>query len=392
MLQLSVSRRQFIQASTVVGMTTLLGGCGRGTGIGEIKFLRKSIPPQLIRIFKDQYPQFSSLQFNAGTTLKTLFSQLENWQSPPAPTLQQGLIRRIPFVNREPTKADLMTLGDRWLSAAIKKNIIQPVDPSTLAHWNQLPPRWQKLVQRDKEGLPSLSGSVWAIPYRWGTTMIVYRKSVFKKLGWQPQEWADLWRPEIKQQLALMDCPRDIIGLALKKMGLSANLSHPKSEAALLDTLMELNRQVKFYSNDHYLQALLNKDVSLAVGWSNEILPLLKTQTDLAACLPPSGTILWADCWVIPPSSSDLNEAAIAWLDFFGTVESVKPMALFANGAPVMYNATHHQALPQKFIDNPLINVSPNTLNKSEFVETLPPESEEEYDQLWQMMRRSTGA
>ena len=40
-----------------------------------------------------------------------------------------------------------------------------------------LPPRWKALVLRDSDGMVSRKGQVWACPYRWGCTLIAYRKS-----------------------------------------------------------------------------------------------------------------------------------------------------------------------------------------------------------------------
>lgn len=39
-----------------------------------------------------------------------------------------------------------------------------------------LPARWKALVTRDNNGMPSRKGQVWASPYRWGCTLIAYRK------------------------------------------------------------------------------------------------------------------------------------------------------------------------------------------------------------------------
>lgn len=40
----------------------------------------------------------------------------------------------------------------------------------------RLPARWRALVTRDSSGMLSKKGQVWACPYRWGCTLIAYRK------------------------------------------------------------------------------------------------------------------------------------------------------------------------------------------------------------------------
>ena len=57
-----------------------------------------------------------------------------------------------------------------------------------------LPARWQALVTRDNKGMPSRRGQVWASPYRWGCTLIAYRKG-------------DLLRSALSHTISLPDDP-----------------------------------------------------------------------------------------------------------------------------------------------------------------------------------------
>lgn len=57
-----------------------------------------------------------------------------------------------------------------------------------------LPARWKALVTRDNYGMPSRKGQVWASPYRWGCTLIAYRKG-------------DLLRSALSHTISLPDDP-----------------------------------------------------------------------------------------------------------------------------------------------------------------------------------------
>ena len=46
-------------------------------------------------------------------------------------------------------------------------------------------------------------------------------KNKFEELGWKPKDWSDLWRTELRDRISLLDQPREVIGLTLKKMGFS---------------------------------------------------------------------------------------------------------------------------------------------------------------------------
>jgi putative spermidine/putrescine transport system substrate-binding protein len=382
-----LSRRHFLQASAATAIATGLGGCWPNQGTSQIQFLNQSIPTQLINQFKRQFPQNNALNFKAIATLKDSFTQLETWHNPPPPS--KNPMSQLPLVaaNNSPP-AQLITLGDRWLSQAIPNQLLQPFDPSRLPQWSALLPRWQLLGQRNAQGMPAQSGQLWGIPYRWGTVMMVYRKADFKRLGWQPEDWSDLWRPELRQQIALVDDPREVIGLTLKKLGYSYNLTNPQTVSTLPTALKELQRQVKFFSTKYYLQALLNKDVWLAVGWSNEIVPLLKTHAELAAVIPASGASLWADLWGMPASATAIDPT-YEWLNFSFQSDSLKQMALFSNGLPIPDQTVPLEGLLPHLPSTSPLGVPPALFNRCEFLAPLPPSSQADYDTLWQAMRTS---
>lgn len=375
------SRRHFLQAATAVGITTGLGGCWPGQGSNkEIQFLNRSVPPQLINQFQRQFPEAKELNFKAIANLKTLFENLETWQKPQ--DTKKSLLGNLPTGSKTFTPAQLVSGGDGWLSKVIQKKLVQPFDRGQLSQWADLPERWQLLGQRNDQGIPDQAGKTWAIPYRWGPTMIIYRKQAFAELGWEPTDWDDLWRPELQQRIALVDNPREVIGLTLKKLGYSYNLTNPDSITTLAPALGELAEQVKFYSDKYYLQALLNKDVWLAVGWSNEIIPLLRSQSDLTAVIPTNGTSLWADLWTIP-TGTKVEEITYNWLNFSAQPASLEQVATFSNGLAVPYQNREIASLS----DNSLLKFSSDLLGRSEFITPLTPEAENQYKNLWQAMR-----
>jgi hypothetical protein len=119
-----------------------------------------------------------------------------------------------------------VTLGDSWLGPAIRGGLIQPIPDAESSRWwvscslahslrhttspplgilqdrpllatsvsclsgssgsnrgvvvhlqGSLPPRWQELVKRGRDGAADPNGAVFACPHRWGCTLIAYRKN-----------------------------------------------------------------------------------------------------------------------------------------------------------------------------------------------------------------------
>ncbi|KAH9716561.1 putrescine-binding periplasmic protein-related [Citrus sinensis] len=101
-------------------------------------------------------------------------------------------------------------------------------------------------------------GKICAAPYRWGTVVIAYKKSKFRKHNLAPiEDWKDLWRPELAGRISMVNSPREAFGIG---------------------------------------------DVWVAVGWSSDVLPAVKHMSNVAV-VPKSGASLWADLWAIPAAS-----------------------------------------------------------------------------------------
>ena len=109
---------------------------------------------------------------------------------------------------------------------AIQEKLIQPIEVQKLTNWGKLESRWRELPQRDDRGNISSTGQIWGVPYRWGTTVIIYRRDRLAAANIPiPTDWQDLWNPQLKQRISVLDRSREVIGLTLKKLGYSYN--HP---------------------------------------------------------------------------------------------------------------------------------------------------------------------
>ncbi|GAB4364534.1 MAG: extracellular solute-binding protein [Elainellaceae cyanobacterium] len=355
--------------------------------------LEGSVPVQLIQAFRRQLAQGQAAGFVPKEQLADLYNLLQSWQEQPT-----GDAAASENAN-EVTIANVLTLGDYWLTNAIQQGWLRPLNLREIPAWQTLASQeiWQTLVQRDRQGQPSPDGEIWAAPYRWGTLMMVYRAEQFKDKGWAaPTDWDALWRPELKRQISLLDSPRSVIGLTLKKLGRSINTTDLDAVADLKAELQALNQQVKFYSSDSYLQALVVEDTQLAVGWSNEILPLLKRNRQLAAAVPASGTILTADLWVQPaqaPSvepTEDRPNLLNQWLSFCWDDEIATQLSLLSLAASPLFYGKERSQLPELLQESDLLLPPAEILRQSEFLLPLSEAAINQYRRLWVEVRAET--
>ncbi|XLQ11315.1 MAG: extracellular solute-binding protein [cyanobacterium endosymbiont of Epithemia adnata isolate EadnSB Bon19] len=387
-----LSRRSFLISAGTLPLTQLLSGCDNHSTALRVLLLQGSIPPQLLEAFRQQFAKDQSLSFKPIAQLKDLWKQLQSWQGKNRDTqgLKDWLSQLLLINNTSHKMSDLVTLGDAWLGKAIQDKLIQPLTLTEIASWKKLGSCWQALVKRDEAGNLDLQGQIWGAPYRWGTTLIAYDSDKFETLGWTPTNWGDLWREELRHRIAVVDQPREIIGLTLKKLGYSYNSPNLSQIPNLSSQLQALNQQVKYYSSQYYLQPLIIGDVWLSVGWSSDILPLIAKNRKIKAIIPHSGTSIWTDIWVQPRTKEDnvnLSTLTKQWIDFCWQESSVNQISLLTDGASPMIYTT--PTISTKIQTNPLLFVDKNIMNNCDFIEPLSEQNKQEYEKFWEEMRQS---
>ncbi len=367
-----LSRRKVLLMSLAAAIAPNLSACGWfQTPILSAKILKGSIPPQLLGQFQDRLSGAVNLD----------------------PISQFTDIYDFLASAKETTTVDLVTLGDFWLKRAIQEQLIQPIPVKELSNWHRLTPRWQALGKRDDQGNLAPEGNIWGIPYRWGSTVIAYREDKFRDNGDQPPtDWQDLWRDSLRDRISLLNHPREVIGLTLKKLGESYNTNNLQEVPNLKSELAALQQQVKFYSSQAYLQPLILGDTWLAVGWLTDFLQLQTRYPDIKIIIPSSGTALWADLWVRPAVRETFTKTTMQWMDFSLEPKSAVQIGLFSDASsPILLNQDAHN-FPDEFEklrNDPLRNPSEELIKKSEFLHPLPSETEQQYQTLWEQMRKN---
>ncbi|MGD1905270.1 MAG: extracellular solute-binding protein [Leptolyngbyaceae cyanobacterium] len=384
-----IRRRALLAGSLALALSPL--ACAQSPDqVLRVLFLKGSVAPRLVQGFREQLAPVTQLKPQVSSGIDTLFRQLQQWHQPAEPS--SGL--RLPLVNRATPLADWVGLGDYWLTAAIQQELIQPL-PEMPGIIDVLPARWRSLLARNPQGDLSENAPLWAVPYRWGSLVLVYNRRAFQRLGWEPTHWQDLWRPELAKRVSLPRHPRLALGLMLKGLEASANHPDPEEVSGLTDLLAQGRSQIKTYAATDYLQPLLREDTWLAVGWSTDVLPRLEKYRQLAPVVPEPGTLLSADLWVRPNAATSASETALSpqlteldrqWLAYWLKPELAETLQIFAYGtSPLDLAETATASTPAPSTQNRLMPTIQQRQN-SEFVVPLSPTSQKVYADLWSQL------
>ena len=380
-----MDRRSFLLSLGTVALSQGLMGCRQNASSLQVSLLARSLPPQLVSRFRSSVKSTADLQLSLVSSAEQLFLDLQKGSDPKTavsarqPNLFESISNSI--LGSSSKFYPLTSLGDYWLQAAIAQDLIRPWATDQISGWNTLDPQWQRIVRRDRQGQLSAQGEIWGAPYRWGATVIAFRKDKFKDLGWTPTDWSDLWRPELKNKISLLDQPREVIGLTLKKLNHSYNTQNLAAIPSLVSELKTLHQQAKFYSSSHYLQPLILEDTWAAVGWSTDILPALNDETEIGFVIPQSGTALWSDVWVWPKAGSSDTKLLRQWAEFWWQPDVAQALSQFTDAV----SSVRQESLPPGATAQFL--TSQSWFSKSELLESMAESTTQQYQSLWQQMR-----
>ncbi|WP_310487846.1 extracellular solute-binding protein [Chamaesiphon sp. VAR_69_metabat_338] len=400
-----MQRRSFLFTIGSLALGTGLTSCqGQDRSMLRLLALKNSLPQQLLsgfsRSFESNKPKVE-LAFEGQFT--EILTQLQEWyQTGKA----DGKGLKIPFLPPPKDAAyipNLVSVSDAWLATAIAKKSIQPIETQELTNWGKLETRWHELVRRDALGNRSEKGQIWGVPFRWGTTVILYRRDKLAEHNIPiPQDWQDLWHPQLRQRISLLDRSREVIGLTLKKLGESYNAEDLAKITNLKSELQKLHQQAKFYGAENYLQPLVMGDTWVAVGWSLDAIDLIQKNPNIGAIVPTSGTAISADLWVRPALSTKLSSAERLaasnadrlkldrqWLDYCLQPQFSNQISLYTAGAAPLLTSLKTSEISPDIQKNPLTLPPKSVLDKSEFIYPLIPSSKQQFDRLWQEIRQT---
>ncbi|HEY6551719.1 MAG TPA: extracellular solute-binding protein, partial [Vicinamibacteria bacterium] len=183
-----------------------------------------------------------------------------------------------------------------------EQKLLRPLDHSALPNLKNLDP---KLLDQAYD-----PGNRFSVPYFWNTCGIAYSR---KRVG-HVDSWAALWDERFRQRVLMVDDPREVFGVALKRLGQSVNATDLPTLAAAKQLLIDQKPLVRTYNSSNYEDVLLSGDVWIAHGWNGQFAKAMEQDPDLEYVVPKEGGTLSVDSLVIPASAPH-PDLAHAFLD-----------------------------------------------------------------------------
>lgn len=197
---------------------------------------------------------------------------------------------------------DVVIVNSTLIPGLIRENLLATLNYQHLPNSRNIAANFRDLIYD-----PNNNHS---IPYQWGTTGLLVRSDLVTK---PVSRWADLWDPAFAGKVALWPIQTDLLPIALKSLGYSANSEDPTELADALQHLLRLRNCAFLLSNEmpSVVPILESGKAVISFGWNYDALLAETASAPIQYILPQEGTILWSESYVIPANSSHQYTAEI---------------------------------------------------------------------------------
>lgn len=237
------------------------------------------------------------------------------------------------------TAYDIVIPSEYMIERMIDEDLLHKLDHSKIDGMNHL--------IEDFLDLPFDPDNQYSVPYFWGTLGIVYNDKMIPK--GEITSWEDLWRPEYKNSLLLIDGAREIVGLSLQSLGYSLNSKNLTELNAATERLSSLAPNVKAIVADEIKMYMIQEEAPIAVTFSGEAADMMSENEHLHYILPEEGSNLWFDNIVIPKTAQNV-EGAYAFISFM-----LRPENAALNAEYIGYSSPNQTAI-EKYMDKEMVN------------------------------------
>lgn len=242
-------------------------------------------------------------------------------------------------INQGGTSYDIAIPSEYMIERMIEEKMLNPLDYSKIEGVDHLVPEFMDL--------PFDPGNKYSIPYFWGTLGIIYNEKMIEEDA--ITAWEDLWNPEYRENLLLIDGAREIVGFTLQNLGYSLNSTNENELAEVEEKLTSLAPNVKAIVADEIKMYMIQEEAPIAVTFSGEAADMMWENENLHYVLPEEGSNLWFDNLVIPKTAQNID-GAHAFISFM-----LRPENAALNAEYIGYSSPNQTAI-EEYIDEEVIS------------------------------------
>jgi spermidine/putrescine transport system substrate-binding protein len=379
-----LSRRNLLRGAGGMGAMAALAACGTGGGkstasssssksVTKPAVTDKSDTEKLVRWanwpayldFDEKTKKYPTLEaFQKKTGIKATYAEDIDGNDTYYGKIQGQL------KNGQDIGKDVIVLTDWMAGRLIRQGYTQKLDKANIPNAKNLNPKLQN-VDFDP-------GRNYSLTWQSGYAGIGYRKD---KVGRELKTLEDLWAPDLKGKIVVLDEMRDTVGLIMMNQG--KDISGKFSKDDFMNALAVLQKQVdsgqvRQVKGNSYLEDLRSGNAIAAIAWSGDILLARFEEKDdnYTFTLPDSGGTLWSDNLMVPIASPHKKNAE-KLIDYYYDPTVAATVAAYVNYiCPVEGAKAEMEKIDKSLVDSPLIFPTAADLAKVKVFRSLTPDEE----------------
>ena len=287
---------------------------------------------------------------------------------------------------------DIIVPSDYMVEQLIAENLIQKLDFSHIPNYKYIDDEFKNMYYDPK--------NEYSVPYNCGMVGVIYNTEL---VDYTPDSWDILWDENLKDQILMINNPRDAFGIAQFKLNIDINTTNYDELKLAQEALIEQKKYVKAYVMDEVYNKMESGAAAVAPYYAGDFLSMYENNDKLAFVYPKEGTNIFVDALCIP-TSAEHKEAAELYINFLCdpniAVENAEKICYRSPNKAVLENEEYLEFLEDLHPDAydilypDLSELYPDRDVKKFYFRKLPDETLKNMNDLWDeiKMTRSGGA
>lgn len=222
---------------------------------------------------------------------------------------------------------------DYVISRMVTKQSLRPLGPAELPGLANLDPAigpWQR------------DGTIYAVPYLWGTTGIGYDSEKVEA----PRSWKALFDPRYAGRISVIDSKGDVFDQALLAAGMDINSTDKPAIRERVYPLLARQKELLRAYDANPARALVAGETWIAQIDSGDLFRAQLKKPSLRYVIPDEGAVLWVDYMAIPVSARS-PALALKFIEFL-----LEPEIAAINANALRFATPNRVALERGLIDD----------------------------------------
>lgn len=303
--------------------------------------------------------------FTAETGIEVIYSTFDS---------NEAMYAKLKLMNGS-GEYDVAFPGTDFVDKMRKEAMLEPLDHSLLPNFKYLSDTFTDVGFDPKNRF--------SMPYLWGSSGIAVNTQRIDKST--INKWDDLWRPQYRGRVMMMNDLRDVFAMALLTLGYPTSTRDPEQIRQAYEKLKALMPNVRTFNSDAPRMPFMEGETYLGLAWNGEVVMAQdQGMPELDFIYPAEGAVMWMDNMVIPKNAKNRANAH-AFIDFL-----MRPKNSAIISQAIGYatpNEAARQLMPPEIANNPIIYPPPTELQHALFREDVGDQTMALYQRYWDRLK-----